>query len=134
MDDTFILEQWIERLKALGGPRMGARVAEIAAPLVNAAVKKTADAGQTPMGAPWPPKKDGGRPLAHAGDHIRTEAIGNLVYMTLPAPDSFHHFGAGNSPRRQVIPDGVTIPKSVHDAVEKACRQAFDEVVAGRLP
>lgn len=123
------LDEWIARLKALGGDKMPERVAELAAPLVDAEVKKTAKAGTDPLGKAWTPKKDGGRPLVNAPSHISTKAQGRVVAVTLTGPDVWHHYGRGGAPRRQVLPDGASIPKSVWDAVHKAAKQAFDELI-----
>jgi hypothetical protein len=126
------LDVIIERMKAAGASNVGARVAAKAAPLVDAAIKKTATAGQTPDGTAWQPKKDGGRPLVNAAAHIQTRAVGALVVTTLSGPDVFHHLGAGGKPHRQIIPDSGTIPKGVEAAALMAAKRVFDEIAGGR--
>ena len=127
-DGLFALDEMIAKLKKLGGEKMPERVAELAAPLVDVEVKKTVRAGTDPLGKAWTPKKDGSRPLVHAAEHISTKAQGRLVAVTLSGPDVFHHKGLGGKPKRQVIPDGVSTPKAVWDAVHRAARQAFREI------
>ena len=124
------LDAWIRRLKELGGGGMAARVAAKAAPLVDEALKKTASAGQSPAGEAWAPKKKGGgRPLANAASHISTKAQGAIIVATLSAPDSFHDQGVGHAPRRQVLPETGDVPPAVEEALERAARETFDEVL-----
>jgi hypothetical protein len=125
------LDDMIERLKAFGASDVGARVAKKAAPLVDAAVKKTVKAGQTPMGATWKPKKDGGRPLVNAANHIQTNARGNYVSSTLTGPDVYHNIGAGRSPHRQILPQSGTIPAGVSRALMQAAKEVFEEITKG---
>ena len=125
------LDVMIERMKALGSPNVAARVASKAAPLVDAALKKTANAGQTPTGSAWKPKKDGGRPLVHAASHIETRAHGAIVSATLTGPDVFHNVGAGGKPHRQIIPQNGTIPPGVADALHEAASAVFREITGG---
>ena len=126
------LDAMIARLKALAGPDMPARVAKEAAPLVEAAIKGTAAAGTDPLGRPWQPKKDGGRPLVNAAAHIKTRAVGNLVATTLSGPDVFHHLGSGHSPRRQILPDGASVPPAVEEAATEGARRVFRAIVEGQ--
>lgn len=126
------LDAMIAKLKKLGGPRMPERVAELAAPLVEAVAKKTAAAGTTPLGQPWQPKKGGGRPMVHAADHVRATAQGRVVSLVLRGVDVFHHKGLGGRPRRQVIPDGASVPPAMWHALRQAARKAWLEVMRGR--
>lgn len=128
-DDWATLDRMIEKLKRLGGDAMAERVAELAAPLVEAEAKKTAAAGTTPMGDPWKPKKGGGQPLVHAASHLAAAARGRIVDLVLTGVDVFHHKGLGGKPRRQIIPDAATIPPAIWAAVRRACQRAWDEIV-----
>ena len=122
------LDAMIEQMKALGASDVGARVAKKAAPLVDAAIKKTAAAGTTPTGETWKPKKDGGRPLVNAASHISTEAHGALVASTLTGPDVWHNGGFGKNPHRQIMPTSGTIPEHIAKAIEQAAKEVFDEI------
>jgi hypothetical protein len=102
--------------------------AKLAAPLVEETLRATAAAGTDPLGTPWQPKKDGGRPLVNAASHIATKAVGAVVRTTLTGVDVFHHFGAG-VPRRQILPDPGTIPPAVEAALRKAADAAFARAV-----
>jgi hypothetical protein len=105
--------------------------AKRAAPLVDAAVKRTASAGQDPDGKAWAQKKDGSQALKNVADHITTKAFGPVIRQTLPAPDAYHHFGTKRTPRRQVLPDAGagTIPDSVFQALLKGATEAFDDAI-----
>jgi hypothetical protein len=126
------LDAMIDRMKRLGnGADVAARVARAGAPLVAAALKKTAAAGTTPAGSPWKPKKDGGRPLVNAAAHITVRPAGNFILAQLVGPDVFHHLGLGGKPHRQVIPDSAAIPDGVARAVLEGARKVFLELTQG---
>ncbi len=130
MDDYAALDAMIAKLKALGnGERVAEKVAQVAAPLIDKQVKSTAAAGQTPDGKAWQVKKDGGKPLVHATDHIETSAHGPLILQTLTGPDVFHHKGLGGRPKRQVIPSSHDVPQSVWKAVHEACERVWREIL-----
>ena len=133
MSDSGIatLDAWIERLKKLGGANVVVRVAQVAAPLVDEAIKKTVKAGADPLGGAWRPKKGGGAPLPHAAVHITTRPLGNLVAVTLKGVDVFHHKGLGHNPRRQILPDGASIPDAINKALHLAAKKVFDEIMGG---
>jgi hypothetical protein len=117
------------KLKAMGNPeRVASRVAEVAAPLVDAAIKRTAAAGTTPDGNPWAPTKDGKRPLENVVSQITTSAAGPTITTTLTGPAAFHSKGLGHSPRRQVLPDTGNVPPAVEDALNQAAKQVFEEM------
>ena len=123
------LDAMIERCKALGASDVGARVAKVAAPKVLAAIQKTAAAGQTPLGKTWKPKVGGGRPLVHAAAHLTARSQGPLVAVTLRGKDVWHHKGSGHVPRRQIMPDGVSVPPAVRQALLEGAREVFRELV-----
>lgn len=125
------LDEMIARIRRLGAPTLVDEVAREAAPLVDAAIKRTARAGVTPLGAPWKSKKDGGAPLVNAAAAITTRALGRIVAVTLTGPTVFHHLGLGGKPRRQVIPDGVSIPPGVKEAAIEAARRVFRRITRG---
>lgn len=103
-----------------------------AAPLIEAEAKRTAAAGTTPDGEPWAAKKDGGRALANAADHVSAKANGTLVIVELEGPDYFHNFGLGHNPKRQVIADKADeMPEGIARAVEKATDAAFAKITGG---
>lgn len=122
------LDDMIARLRELAGPTVGSRVAAKAAPLVGAALKKTAAAGTTPDGRPWKPKLDGGRALVNAAAAIDAKASGNFVIATLSGPTVFHHLGLGHKPVRQVLPDSGTVPDGVRQAAVEAAAKVFREI------
>lgn len=126
-----MLDEMIERCKALGGPRMPEEVAREAAPLVEAAVRRTASAGTTPLGIPWRPTKRGGKPLAHASEHVTATARGRFVVVTLACHDVFHHRGGKRLPRRQIIPDAASVGHEVKAAALAAARRVFARIMRG---
>lgn len=104
----------------------GEDLARACVPYVDEAVKATAEAGTTPDGTPWEPRKDGGRALANAAAALSTRAVGDVVQVTLRAPEAIHNFGTGHVPRRQILPDGgAGIPQNVADALDRACTEGF---------
>lgn len=129
--DFATLDRMIAACKRLAGPTMAEEVAREAAPLVQDAVRATASAGTTPLGQPWKPKKGGGRPLAHAASHVTAAPAGRVILVTLQGPDVFHHLGSKRLPRRQIIPDGVSTPKAVHDAALLGARRVFSRITGG---
>lgn len=119
------LDEMIATLRRLAN--LPAEAAKAAAPLVDEAIKSTVKAGKDPEGATWPPKKDGGRPLVHAAEHITTTAHSTVVRTTLTGVDVYHHFGAG-VPKRRILPDPGTMPKGVEAALRKGAAAAFERL------
>ena len=126
------LDRMIASLRALG--TMPEEAAKLAVPYVDAAVKNTANAGTTPDGVPWAPKKDGSQALVHAADALSTKAVGAVVQVTLTGPTVFHNFAKGTStPRRQVLPDGgAAIPKNIQAGLKKALDETFQRITGGK--
>lgn len=125
------LDDMIARVRGL--EELPAQAAKLGAPLVEAAIKATAVAGTTPDGAPWPAKKDGGRPLVNAAAAIASKAVGSTIVTTLTGPEVIHNFGTERLPKRQILPDGgAGIPPKVAASVEHATTKAFDAIMGGR--
>ena len=125
------IDDMLRALKGLAAPKdLEIAIAKKAAITLQEAVTKTLEAGETPEGVAWAPKKDGhGRPYAHAASRIKTTAYGNLVAMVLAGPEVYGNFGARGAPVRRMIPDaGAALPKSVDQALTKAAGQVFDEL------
>lgn len=128
-DDT--MARWIAGVRQIG--TMPEDTAKAAAPLVEAAARRTASAGTTPTGQPWSDRKKGGRALEHAADAITAEASGASVAIVLRGPEVYHHHGVGKTiPQRQIIPvAGDPVPPAVADAITKAAEQTFRRAVGG---
>jgi hypothetical protein len=120
------LDAMIARVRSYGRG-MGEKVARAAAPLIEAAAKKTAAAGTTPDGVAWKPKKDGGRPLEHAAEHLSAKAVGASVVLTLSGKaEVVHNFGNEKDPKRQILPSGGgPLPKGIEAAARKAAISVF---------
>lgn len=131
MDGDAQLDAILERIRSLGG--LAEEAARAAAPLVEAAAKRTAAAGTTPSGEAWAPKKDGGRALAHAADAVSASAAGPTITITLADPEAWHQRGVGtHTPKRQVIPEaGDDLPPQHAAAIEQGTRQAFQRLTGG---
>jgi hypothetical protein len=125
------LAEFIGRVRKLGG--LATDAAKLAAPLVEKAVKATADAGTTPDGAAWAPRKrDGGRALVNAAKALSAKAVGASVVVTLKGVEVIHNFARGRIPARQILPDGgAGIPKNVAAAVDEASALAFTRIMRG---
>ena len=123
MNADDLLAELAAKFRAL--EKFGELAAKEASPLVEAALRATAAAGTDPLGAAWPPKQDGGRPLANAAAHIASKPIGTTIRTTLSGPDVFWHFRQGKY-RRQVLPDPGTITDGVEAALRKGADLAFE--------
>lgn len=120
----------IAALRTVGAQDFGARIAYRAVSYLQAALTASLNAGESPTGAKWAPRKaDGGRTYAHAASHVKVKASGNVLRAILTGPDVFGHFGVRGMPVRQMIPDaGSAIPESVTDAITKGAAQVMREV------
>lgn len=120
------LDALIARVRKLG--KMPEDVARVGAPLVLEAAKKTARAGTTPEGKPWPLTKKGDRALVNAADHLSVKASGPTITLTLKGKaEVVHNYGDSKAPKRQILPDGgAGVPKGIADAVRKAAIQVFE--------
>jgi hypothetical protein len=128
------LDAMIRTLRHVGGRELLREIAAEAAPDVEKALRTTAAAGTTPTGDAWKPTQAGTRPLQHAPEHLRAEAVGTSVRATLTGPDALHNYGAGRGRvRRQVLPDGGEPPPPVADAVRAAAERVFERVT-GEVP
>lgn len=122
------LDAWIAELERLGSDVVKATAAE-AVPDVLAAAQATANAGTTPEGNPWEPKKKGGRALPNAAKAITVHATGSVITITLAPPYTFHQYGVGEStPQRQIIPSGV-LPAGIARALQRAVERAFRRLI-----
>lgn len=101
-------------------------VAIEAAPLVQEAQRAQTRAGLTPSGEPWPAKKkDGGRALVNAANHITARPVAGTVRIDLKGVEVFHDLGVG-LPKRQIIPaKGEPLPQYLLDALNEGARRAF---------
>src|SRR5262249_9484003 len=117
----------LDRMIAMA--RSMATLAKDAAPLaareVEAQLKATASAGETPDGTKWPDTKKGARALKNAASAIRVQAIGTVVLIVLSGYHVYHHFGAG-VPRRPIIPQG-SMPRRLGDAVRRGFAQPWKD-------
>lgn len=120
MDGDAELQGMISRLR--GMRTFAAEVATEAAPLVEAAARRSVIANTTPQGKPWAPnKKEGGRVLENAAAHITAVAMGTAIELTLEGHDVFHHFGTARVPERQVLPKpGDPLPPGYVEAMAEA--------------
>ncbi|HEX8795457.1 MAG TPA: hypothetical protein VF765_31120 [Polyangiaceae bacterium] len=124
------LSAFIQRVRGLR--TLAADAAKLAAPLVEAAAKKTAAAGVTPDGIPWAPKKGGGRALVHAANALSARALGPAVVLTLKGVEVLQNFGTTRLPARQILPEGgAGVPKAFADALAKASETAFARAMGG---
>lgn len=131
MDGDRDLDAMLARLRGLG-KSLPLEAARRAAPLVEAAVKKTAAAGTSPDGKPWPERKKGGRALEHAADHVTAKAVGSSVVVTLAGPDVIHNYGTTRLPKRQVLPDaGAGVPPTIAAALKRGAADAFRSLMGG---
>lgn len=105
------------------------KVAEAAAPALNAEAKRTFDAGQTPYGLNWVPSVEGQRiTLRKSGDleaHVRYVAVGTRLRAQLGVAYAKYQVG-----KRPVLPRaGVALPATYSRVLEQiAVRVAKEEL------
>ncbi len=120
------LAAYAAKLRSLKG--MAPQAAKEAAPLIEAAIKKTAAAGTDIDGTPWPAKRDGTRALPSAAGAISAVANGAAVIVTLIGNYVFHNAAKGTD-RRRILPDtGAGIPPTIAAVLHKATQQAFQRL------
>lgn len=128
------LDQIIEQLRTLDG--VGVAIAEEARPELLAEARRTADAGTTPDGAPWAPKKDGGRALPNAAAAITAVVSGAtsaVITLILRAPYTYFHRAKAKGRRRQILPAPANgIPQGMHDAIARAAARVTARVMGVR--
>lgn len=128
--DFSALDAMIASCRAVKG--LAKDAAPEAAKRVEASLRATATAGQTPDGVAWAPKKrGGGRAMVNAAAAITVKAVGGAVLIVLRGVEVFHHFGAAGKPARPVIPQG-RMPKRLGDAIRLGFVQPWREKVARR--
>jgi hypothetical protein len=127
------LDEMIDALRSVDGSGLEARIAARAAPLLEEALRASADEGVSPNGAPWRPKKGGGKAYEHASSKITVAAHGSLVRATLTGPEVYGHYGTEKMPKRPMLPDaGAAIPPLVTDVLERAAEAEFAAAMGGR--
>ncbi len=120
------LAAYVAKLRGL--KVLAPQAAKEAAPLVEAAIKKTAAAGTDIDGKPWPAKRDGTRALPDAAGAISAVATGAAVIVSLIGNYVFHNAAKG-ADRRRILPDsGAGIPPAIAAALQKATKQAFQRL------
>lgn len=97
------IDRWIENIRSL--PQMVNAAAPAVGEMLLAEFQRTANAGTTPEGEPWPPTKAGGKPLKNAAGALQLSVQGNVVIIKLTDHHVFHQFGAGVRARR-MLPSG----------------------------
>lgn len=115
-------------------PELPKRIAEAAAPELEKAARANAAAGRDPDGNPWPAKKDGTRPLEHAGEHISGSSAGATATLTLEGADVYHQNAkpGGRLPKRRVIPDGPPTPAYLNDVLVDVAGREFAKTMGGK--
>jgi len=126
------IEDIVADFRKLG--TVDAEIAKRAAPRLEAIAKKTAAAGTDPDGKAWKPrKKDGGRALANAAEHVHAEASGNIVTLVADGTSYWHQKAAPDAslPQRKSIPDvGDPIPVAIRAELDDVMREVLSEVTA----
>lgn len=122
-----------EALKQIG------KLPEAAAPdvarVVEAGLRRTITAGETPLGVPWAPRKaDGGRALQNANAALTVGVFGSSVYVRLTGPEVRHHRGWARkgTPQRQIIPlKTEPFPPDIAAGIQVVLDKHFDKAAAG---
>lgn len=104
-------------------------VAQYVAPAaaeVQAQLRATASAGQTPDGKAWAATKDGRRAMVNAAQAITARAAGRDIVIELNGPEVFHHYGVRGAEPRQIIPTdrpGEKLGQAIRRGVAKPFRE-----------
>lgn len=127
MTTTDGIDAMIHQLGAIGDSANG--IAKVAAPLMEAAVKKTAAAGTSPDGTPWRSKKDGDPALKNAAQSVQGRAIGSVVELRLVGTATGDaKVQAIQNARRPILPKPGMAPAPVAEALQTAARQYFEGI------
>jgi len=111
-------------------PELPELAAADVADAIRAELERTIAAGATPEGAGWKPTLAGGRALKNAAASVHCAAVGRTIYVRIVGIDARHHMGHGRGGvRRQVIPDGGTVPPPMAAAIRRVFDQHFAELV-----
>ncbi|MDQ2782611.1 MAG: hypothetical protein M3Y26_08790 [Actinomycetota bacterium] len=106
-------------------------VAREAAPAVEAVIRRSAAAGTSVEGAPWPPKRDGSRALPDAAKNITAASVGTTVIVTLTGPYVFHNSADGPDRRRILPEEGAPLAPALARVVEDASQRVIARRTAG---
>lgn len=119
------IEQMIAKLEQLGPAFLRDAMPPLVAELQREQ-RRTIDAGTTPYGEPWAPRKaDGGKPLRGAFDAIEWTIDGTAVILKMTGINVRHNFGGVKGRvKRQVIPR-YTIPPAWQRAIRRVLDQRF---------
>lgn len=123
------LDGMIARIKALRS--LATRAAPAVAQRVEQLLDAQIGAGQTPDGAAWAPRKDGGRALVHAAKAITVRAVGTVVLVRLSGPEAIHNQGTKKYPRRQIIPGRSGLPTTWGQALKDELGKVFRQTIGG---
>lgn len=125
------LDAMIAKIRKI--PDLVKRAAPACASAFGAAFKADLSAGHAPGGETWAAKKDGGRPLVNAAEHVDVRAVGTVIVSRLTGARHWfvHNQGAGKTlPKRQIIPSGET-PAELNAAIERELRNEWNRMMAG---
>jgi hypothetical protein len=136
--DPSVLDRLITQLE--GFDKVGVAIAKDALPGVERVVRATADAGTTPDGQAWAPKKSGGKALANASSAISVVVSGlthAVITLVLRHPYVFHQRSQNRSvkkglPRRAILPEAhKDLPSAIVDEVHAAAVRIVGRKMGG---
>lgn len=124
---TAELDAMIAKIRRI--PEIAKRAAPDVAEALRATILETINAGTTPEGEPWAPRKeDGGRPLAGAARALKVAPIGTRIFVRIAGPEARQHLGrARGGVRRGIIPTSLT-PRMA-ERVREVLARHFREIV-----
>lgn len=132
---TESLEALILRVRDL--PQFVNECAPEAAHQVKIQLDDTIQAGTTPYGEAWKPKKQGhGQPLANAAGAVFVGASGTKIMIRLTGIERRHHLGwAKGGTKRVVIPTpDRELPAPMRDAIFRVITDSFTAHMTRPLP
>ena len=128
-DGELALDAMIAKLRR--ARMIAVEAARIAAPKLEAEIKRTAAAGTTPEGKPWAPLKySGQRALVKASEFVSAKQFGSTVALILTGAYVLHNFGTGHAEKRRILPErGAPLPERMRAICAAAAKQAFEQAM-----
>lgn len=127
------LESWERQFAATEA--LAEDLPEIAAQAIGAQSRSELEAGRSPAGDPFAPrKKDGGRALANAPQHVEFFAIGSDVVQDAPDHYKYHRTGTKNADgsqrmvKRNVYKESGALPPAWEKAADDAIIERTEKI------
>jgi hypothetical protein len=131
MSGAASLDEMIASLNRLAGGAVEKEVVPALGKAILTEVQRTANAGTSPEGKAWAPKKAGGQALTTAADKIKLAVSGHKITLSIAGPLALHHRGwARGGVQRQVLPIS-NMPNNVESAARRELEKQRRKLLEG---